>query len=261
MKVDVVPAGPGLRAAGKLVWPRSGHEMQLVGMDLVFEHAVTEPLGHTALRIASLPTIVILKMNSWLDRFEDRERDLADIGHVLEDAVRPDDDRRFDDHIVELAMDYELVCAFLIGEDVGRIAKDHHRRRVDEFLAKVGVWPRRRREAKPTKKAPRCVHQRGFLVGPGGPMARGSKPLAKPFLREKSGHVNLHRGGQPRSYQPKRPSNAGRSLFARAVQAQTGRQARPPMVPPKEPPATRSQETPTVVLSRPPASGSPVLAS
>jgi len=138
VKVDVVPAGPGLRAAGKLVWPRSGHEMQLVGMDLVFEHAVTEPLGHTALRIASLPTIVILKMNSWLDRFEDRERDLADIGHVLEDAVRPDDDRRFDDHIVELAMDYELVCAYLIGEDVGRIAKDHHRRRVDEFLAKVG---------------------------------------------------------------------------------------------------------------------------
>ncbi len=43
VKVDVVPAGPGLRAAGKLVWPRSGHEMQLAGMDLAFEHAVVEP--------------------------------------------------------------------------------------------------------------------------------------------------------------------------------------------------------------------------
>ena len=35
----------------------------------------------------------------------------------------------------------------------------------------LALWPRRRREANPTKKAPRCVHQRGFLVGPGGPVA------------------------------------------------------------------------------------------
>ena len=36
----------------------------------------------------------------------------------------------------------------------------------------LALWPRRRREANPTKKAPRCVHQRGFLVGPGGPVAQ-----------------------------------------------------------------------------------------
>jgi hypothetical protein len=88
IKVDVVPAGPSLRAAGKVVWPRSQHEMQLVGMDLAFKHAVNEPLGNTSLQVASLPTIVILKMNSWLDNSTERERDLADISHILEEAVR-----------------------------------------------------------------------------------------------------------------------------------------------------------------------------
>lgn len=125
----------------------------------------------------------------------------------------------------------------------------------------LALWPRRRRDAKPAKKAPRCVHQRGFLVGPGGPVARGSKPLARPFLREKSGHVNLHRGGQPTPDQPKRPSNEWPFFVRSRSPGADGAPSAPPMVPPKEPPATRSQETPTVVLSRPPASGSPVRAS
>jgi len=50
-------------------------------------------------------------------------------------------------------------------------------------------------------------------------------------------------------------------LFARAVQARTGCQARPPMDPPEERAPTRSQETPTAVLSGPSASGSTVRAS
>src|SRR5579859_7663813 len=29
--IDLLPAGPALRAQGKLVWPESGHEMSLVG--------------------------------------------------------------------------------------------------------------------------------------------------------------------------------------------------------------------------------------
>lgn len=138
IKVDVVPAGPSLRAAGKVVWPQSQQEMQLVGMDLAFKHAVNEPLGNTFLKIASLPTIVILKMNSWLDNSTERERDLADISHILEEAVDVDDDRRFADHIIERGIDFELVSSFIMGEEVGRIAEPQHRALIRRFLDLVG---------------------------------------------------------------------------------------------------------------------------
>ncbi len=179
IKVDIVPAGPGLRAAGKLVWPNSGHEMQLVGMDLAFEHAVAEPLGigDAAIRIATLPTIVILKMNSWLDRFADRERDLADIAHVLEEAIGDDDDRRFGDDVIELGIDFELVSAYLVGVDVGQIAKGGHRDMIERFLAKVGDeddWATARR---PGRRAPTAA-SRGACsrCARGGLRARRAAP-------------------------------------------------------------------------------------
>ena len=68
-------------------------------------------------------------------------------------------------------------------------------------------------------------------------MARGLRAPTRPFLREKFGHTNLHRGGQPRPGQPKSASTAGRSLFARAVQARTDCQARPPHRSAKKTPA------------------------
>ena len=40
MKVDVVPAGPGLLDAGSLIWPESGYRMNLAGLRLAFEHHV-----------------------------------------------------------------------------------------------------------------------------------------------------------------------------------------------------------------------------
>ena len=39
VKVDILPAGPNLRRAGTLRWPRSGNEMSLLGQRLEFEHA------------------------------------------------------------------------------------------------------------------------------------------------------------------------------------------------------------------------------
>lgn len=137
VKVDLVPAGPGLRAAGKLVWPAGGGEMRLAGMDLAFEHFVTEPLAHSTLRVASLPALVVLKMTSWLDRPAERERDLVDLGYVLDHAVSPDDPRRFAAHVIDLDIEYELVCAYLVGSEVGRIAGEVHREVIREFLDRL----------------------------------------------------------------------------------------------------------------------------
>lgn len=39
VKVDILPAGPNLRRAGTLRWPRSGNEMSLLDQKLAFEQA------------------------------------------------------------------------------------------------------------------------------------------------------------------------------------------------------------------------------
>ena len=150
VKVDLLPAGPGLLATGKLVWPAGGGEMRLTGLDLAFEQFVTEPLPQATLRVASLPALVVLKMTSWLDRPAERDRDLADLGHVLDNAVPPDDERRFSTHVIDLAIEYELVCAYLIGTQVGCIARGSHRAVIDEFLERLAReedWPHARMRA------------------------------------------------------------------------------------------------------------------
>lgn len=38
--MDIVPAGPGLLAAGSLTWPESGYRMNLLGLRLAFDHHV-----------------------------------------------------------------------------------------------------------------------------------------------------------------------------------------------------------------------------
>ena len=54
VKVDVVPAGPGLLDAGSLIWPESGYRMNLVGLRLAFDHHVTFP-STTAIQSRSPP--------------------------------------------------------------------------------------------------------------------------------------------------------------------------------------------------------------
>lgn len=138
VKVDVVPAGPSLLRAGKVVWPKSGHEMNLAGMDLAFAHASAVPVGSTSLLVASLASVLVLKMAAWLDRSTERERDLADIGFVLEEAVGADDERRFDNPIIDLDLPFELVSSYLTGVAVGRIAGKLHMELVTQFLSMVG---------------------------------------------------------------------------------------------------------------------------
>lgn len=38
VRIDIIPAGPELLAAGEIVWPKSGNHMSLVGLRLAFEN-------------------------------------------------------------------------------------------------------------------------------------------------------------------------------------------------------------------------------
>lgn len=132
VKVDVVPAGPGLLDAGSLTWPESGHRMNLVGLRLAFDHNLRVVIdGRHSVQVATTPTIVVMKMVAFLDR-PDREDDLTDIAQVLERYLGPVDDRRW-----ILPVDFDNASAFALGMDVAVLVNDRERQIVTEFLRKA----------------------------------------------------------------------------------------------------------------------------
>jgi predicted nucleotidyltransferase len=132
VKVDVVPAGPGLLQAGSLIWPQSGYRMNLVGLRLAFDHNVRIAIDdRCSVRIATTPAVVVMKMVAFLDR-PDREDDLTDIAQVVEHYLGPIDDRRWG-----LPVDYDNAGAFALGVDVGALVNEEERQLVTEFLARA----------------------------------------------------------------------------------------------------------------------------
>lgn len=132
VKVDVVPAGPGLLEAGSLTWPESGYRMNLVGLRLAFDHHVRVAIddGHSV-DVATTPAIVVLKMVAFLDRPE-REDDLTDIAQVVERYLRPIDDRRW-----ALPVDFDNASAFALGMDIAVLVNERERQAVAEFLTRA----------------------------------------------------------------------------------------------------------------------------
>jgi predicted nucleotidyltransferase len=69
VRLDIIPAGPTLIAAGGLVWPESGHHMSLVGFRLALERCAPKQMGPgLTVPVAPLDVIVLLKMVAYLDR-------------------------------------------------------------------------------------------------------------------------------------------------------------------------------------------------
>jgi predicted nucleotidyltransferase len=136
--VDALPAAVASLAEGKLVFSESGHVMSLVGFDLALAHVMVVPLdAATDLEVATVPVIVVLKMASWLDRPAERERDLVDLAHVLDDYLEPDDLRRWDDDLIESGLPHEEQSAFALGRDIARIVLPPHLTVIDSFVAAV----------------------------------------------------------------------------------------------------------------------------
>lgn len=136
--VDALPAAPASLAEGRLVFAESGHVMSLVGFDLALAHCVAVPLdGATDLEVATVPVIAVLKMTAWLDRTAERERDLQDIAHILDDYLEPDDLRRWDDALIESGLPHEDQSACALGQDIARIVGRAHLAVIEAFMAAV----------------------------------------------------------------------------------------------------------------------------
>ncbi len=138
VKVDILPAGPKLRRAGTLRWPRSGNEMSLLGQRLAFEQArEVQVASDLTIRVAPVPVVCVLKIVAYQDQPQARTRDLEDLAHIFDEYVPADDPRRYSDEVHEAGLDFDVVSAYLFGRDIGALLNSEERAAVASFIAKV----------------------------------------------------------------------------------------------------------------------------
>jgi predicted nucleotidyltransferase len=107
----------------------------MAGRGLAFEHAAAHTVDDYDARVAPPHIVAVLKMTAYMDRPDDRLRDLEDIAHLLDIYVDDDSERRWDEAAdVE---EFELAPAYLLGLDMAAIAADSHRELTEGFLCRV----------------------------------------------------------------------------------------------------------------------------
>jgi predicted nucleotidyltransferase len=115
--------------------------MSLIGFDLALDYAapVLVPGHAQTVYVASLASLVVLKMVAWVERPFIRNKDLGDLAILLEQALAADDDRRWDRaHPLGAAqLEYDQQSPFFVGLSVADIAQRAHRMCVETFLERI----------------------------------------------------------------------------------------------------------------------------
>ena len=173
--VDIVVASDHDLAVGYVDY--DGYRLNLVGCDLALRHANVAKLrpqrdgGAATCFVATLPSIVVMKMAAWLDRPNARTKDLGDIARALSDVECGD--RRWDDHLSAADLEYDDDAPFLVGFDVGEIADSTHVELIRKFVQAVPLdtmgaqanWPQRDRESRAARML--AMFERGVTDGVG----------------------------------------------------------------------------------------------
>ncbi len=135
--IDLLPAGPNLRAAGRVIWPKSQFGMSLAGFEHVFTRAVPFPFAPgVRFRVAPPPVIALLKIIAYTEDHYHREKDLIDLKSLFH-RYEASSDRIFGDDVFAAELeDIEYANAFLLGRDVGAIATQQDAAVVRAFLSK-----------------------------------------------------------------------------------------------------------------------------
>lgn len=132
--IDVLPAGPRALAQGHLEWP-PGVRMNLAGMKHAFDRAHPLPIdAETTIPLAPLDVLALLKIVAYLDRPDEREHDLQDLGFIMDEYVAADDERRWEDEIVARQIEFSRVGAFVLGRDLARFIAPDERAVIMKFL-------------------------------------------------------------------------------------------------------------------------------
>jgi predicted nucleotidyltransferase len=173
VNVDIVVASTHDLAVGYVDY--DGYRLNLVGCDLALRHAQVAQLrpqpdeGTATCLIATLPSIVVMKMAAWLDRPSARTKDLGDLARALTDVDC--EDRRWDLPPSATDLEYDDVPPFLVGCDVGEIAERAHVELIRKFVQTVPVdtmgtqaaWPQRDRESRAVRTL--TMFERGVAHG------------------------------------------------------------------------------------------------
>jgi predicted nucleotidyltransferase len=136
--VDVLPGDPSLVSQGRFTWPDGSAQLNLVGFRLAFADAAPVELAPgAAARVASLRSLVVLKMAAYLDRPRERDSDLADIVHVLSGFLRPGVEEHWSDEVIDLGLGFEDVSPFVLGKQLGALVDQAERSLAQSFLAAI----------------------------------------------------------------------------------------------------------------------------
>lgn len=133
--VDLLPAGPGLRQAKRIVWPESEFAMSLIGFEHVFTRALPFSFAKGAeYRVAPPPVIALLKIVTFMDDPYRRRKDLLDLSELFR-RYAADTDRIFSDEVFAAELeDFDCANAYLLGMDVGAIVTGEETGILSAFL-------------------------------------------------------------------------------------------------------------------------------
>lgn len=141
VRVDLVPAPPEALDQRQLVWPRTKDVMNLGGMRLALMTPRREIAPGLLIAIASVPVIALLKMSAYLERPGDREKDLQDLCHILNEYPMGEDERFYSDEIFSNGLDDRQARAFILGRELRESVDEDDREIVHRFMNTMTTRP------------------------------------------------------------------------------------------------------------------------
>ncbi|MGH8545662.1 MAG: nucleotidyl transferase AbiEii/AbiGii toxin family protein [Gammaproteobacteria bacterium] len=128
VRIDLIPFGPGLVEEDKLSWPYGDSIMTACGLEEALECAQDQEVApNLKLPVVTIPGLVLTKVVAYMDRPEERARDLIDIFYCFEHyEAAVGQSRRFDHAGAEVddkPVTFEEAGALLLGLEVAALAK------------------------------------------------------------------------------------------------------------------------------------------
>jgi predicted nucleotidyltransferase len=142
VRLDLIPFGPALVEQDHLTWPNSGAIMNVCGLEEALGCARDEEIAaDLTFPVVTIPGLVLTKAIAYMDRPEERARDLIDILYCFEHyGTAPGESRRFDHagtQVNDKPLTYEEAGAFLLGIEVTALAKPKSLAIVRRFHATI----------------------------------------------------------------------------------------------------------------------------
>lgn len=124
---DIIPFGEVETQNGIIVWPKTEHQMNVLGFSDVFQHAEQFLIDdNLAVPVATAPGLAVLKIFAYNDR--KRDDDLRDLYFILDNYDKAGNEERIFNELGDLLstgeLDYESAKAFLLSKDVMKIISD-----------------------------------------------------------------------------------------------------------------------------------------